>query len=363
MNPRQFVNSAICVGIDKARLFRKYGDALLGLFFPDFLKLPPSKIIGLRNPWKFSGAVFLYVFFFLFVVQACWSYLNGRFFSSTIPLTKNFLDDWENVFNYTVICELYCIFGLLSIKNIYLLGHDIRESSLTRYLGLNLYSTSNTKGFLGAIAVLLIPLVGAAGYATELHTYKSFYWFMESGPPGKVSLGPLGYYYVFVNFLLQLLVVWVAFSHLGFLRFCGTISARLRDIAEDEERRAEWLDEHKIKKWLYPISKQILVTKLFVAVIAFNLVLWKVNEPNVGLMLKISVSALLVYGIWIVSVPRYYIQYRIFEIWKRHDMHEYKDLSMPWLLGASATVDLVLISFLVRTLAGDDFSKLMSLIS
>ena len=112
-----------------------------------------------------------------------------------------------------------------------------------------------------------------------------------------------------------------------------------------------------MKEELAPFAWRTLTSKVFVLILAVNMLTWKLNEANVGIMYELSVIVIAIFGIWIFALPRYFIQLQIFRIWQKIKVNEYKDLRMPYIVGLSALIDLVLISILIKALLGDAAEK------
>ena len=358
MNSKQFVSSAVCLLFENHSSLRKTFGGIVNFLYPHFERIPlfPKIKSALKNPNKLS--IYLVLFLFLFVIQAVWAFVINRFYFDDNPFTKNFLEDWVDILNYSIICEAYIILGIEFLSRKYFIYENLKASNFLP----SDFKESKLKynGLIGTSFVLIIATTISIGYTLEVNSYSNFYWFMYTPPP-NVTFAPNGYFYLFMNQLLSLLVIWVAASHFGLFQVSGVLANYLRNIfksSNKEELQSQFQDENDLKKRLSPFSELILISKAFVLVITINLLLWKFNQPEIKPMYELAVLFTAIFGIWVFALPRYFIQYHIFLIWRKMEKHDYKDLRMPWIVGFSATIDIILITILIKVLLGDAISNL-----
>ncbi len=361
MNSKQFVSTAVCDFFERARPLRKFLGVVANFIHPSFERIPIyKKILKLFEKPSIVG-IYLFVFIFLFVVQAIWAFVEQRFFPSGNILIKNFLDDWVDLINYVIICELYIILGIEFISKKTTIYSDLDSSSFLPK-GEFILPSNNYSGFFGAVIVLMLATFASIGYTVEVNSYTHFYWFMKTPPP-NVTFSQNGYYYLFINRLMMLFVIWVGANNFGLFQIAGVISKYLRKLRNDKDvlfLKQKFSDESLLKSQLNPFSELVLFAKGFVLVIALNLLLWKFNQPEIKKMYEISVLITAIFGIWIFALPRYYVQYQIFRIWEKIGKHEYKDLRMPWVVGISAFIDIILITIIIKVLLGEAISNLFN---
>jgi hypothetical protein len=358
MNAKQFIGSAVTHVVDLYPRIRRFFSDLAHFVYPDFERYPVfTESMG---NIKFVYA-YLFIFFFLFVMQAFWAYKYDRFWPDSDPSTKNFLEDWVDIINYVAICEAYLIIGYQFLKSSYRVTAKLIENGVLPPTQ-NIQDVSPIKNLSAVSLVLLSGIIATLGYFNEVKTYTYHFWFMQ---PSEyvVAMDSGGIYYIIISLLLMLFVSWVIFAHFGLFRIAGKISENLqlihKMIEKDSEEVTIWSDENIIKKMLHPFAVQILYSKAFVLVVTLNLLLWKYNDSNVSYMFDISVIVAAILGIWVFSLPRYYVQYYVFLIWQKIGKEEYKDMRMPWILGSSAFIDVVLIAILINKLLGETWSKLL----
>ncbi len=361
MNAKQCFNTAFLEIVDRvgqklpraSRFFRSFFRVL----FPEVLRPSIHQFWGWKPAPIPMVASYIFIFFFLFIVHAVWSHYNDVLLPDDNMSTRNFLEDYENLINYLIICEAYSIIGLEFIKRGLLVRKELTSNGLPF---IDTESPSKPIGaYVGVGICLLCSLLGISGYAKmEIEDYSVRYWFMEQGPP-EVQLSGLGFYYLLVNFCLLFLVCCVGVSHFSLLTLSSEISSILKDKCRANKILPIIMDKEKSRKMFGPISRLLLLSKLFVFTLMINMLLWKMNEPNIGPMFGLAVVLIAAFGIWIFSLPRYAIQRHVFRIRSENGDCDYPELRGPWTLGLSSLIDFVLFTFIINYLLGDAVGKLM----
>jgi hypothetical protein len=257
--------------------------------------------------------------------------------------------------------EAFIIVGSIFMFYLSKLEDDLSNSGLMGVLLFNQNNQLIESSGIGTILVLLGAIFFTIFYILETKTYASFYWFMQTGP-GNVTFGLSGIYYIIMGFILYLFISLIAYSHSALFQISGKISAKLMRISENrdiEQLRDCFENEHLLKEQLAPLSRVYMVSRLFFLVITLNLITWKFNEPNVGFAYRFAVFFLFIIGLMFFSMPRYYIQFHIFSIWKRLDKHTYIDLRMPWYAGITTILDILILAILVQFLLPDFISSII----
>jgi len=363
MNPKQFVNNGICYIIDSLK-----GSTLLKwislLMYPDYPLLPKIKLIERKNLFQEIIRLYIFSFIILFIIPVIWSYLNGRLWVDEDDITTNLFEDKANLWNYLIICELYIIIGYYILKTNSNLKDHLRKSNFTSLIKLDGFDekTKSKFGYFGLVILFVSTLYFASGYAHDI-TLKStsHYWFMETFTP-NVTYSRLGYYYFFINFLLLFFVLIVGFSYFGFINKIGFIANQMKLINRSYDvasLKKQWEDDNILKQKLSPITTQMLLLQLMVAILTLNIVLWNINKQGLGFNYDVTVFILIIFGVWLFTLPRYYINYQVFKIWQKIGKNEYKNLSLPWLMGLSSVIDIVLFSLLLNKLLDKELSEII----
>ncbi len=361
MNPKQFFNNSICFIIDKFKIkyLLKYIALLL---YPDYLLFPKNNWFKSKNIFFEIIKLYIFLFIILFLAQAFGAYLNNSLFPDNNPFTINFFEDSENLLNYLLVCQVYVILGYFFLKSDSDLNDKLLKNGFFDFLNIKKIEYKSPFGFIGLILLFILTIYFSAGYAYDITNYSDhLYWFMKSGPP-NVTYTKLGYYYFFINFILLFFVLLVGFSFVGFIKKVGYISSIIDNIIKSNTPiDSNWENENKIKYWLSPISKQVFLIQLMVIVLTLNIFLWNVNKQGVnGINYPVTVFALILFGVWLFTLPRYYINYKIFQIWQKIGKREYKNLNLPWIIGASSFLDLILFTILLKSILGESWSDLIS---
>lgn len=360
MNPTQFINNLFCAFITKYKKIRLFIKGIGLILYPDYPFIPKINVFESKSTLKEIVKLYFFIFFIIFFIQAFWSFWDGRFFPDNNDLTVNFLEDYENLWNYLVICQLYVIIGYFFLKRNSNIMNSLRNSGLENLINISdIESKTKSKfGFIGFILLFLLTLYFSSSYAYDVTKNTTLiYWFMDT-TSGHIIYSKLGYYYFFINFLLLFFVLNVGFVYVGFINKIGFISTKIIEVFEKSdpiEMKNNWADENTLKRVLAPISTQIFLLQLFVVILSLNLILWNINNQGIGTTYNVSVVALILFGVWLFTLPRYYINYQVFRIWQKIGKIEYKNLNLPWLIGASGFVDLLLFSGLLKYLINDNW--------
>lgn len=370
MNARQFVNSTLCAIFSHIPLFSLGLSKVVSFINPYFY----SK--GLIRSHKFRSAIanfvvcYLFVLIFCFALQGMFAFTADRFWPTDSGHSDqiNFLDDVWNLLNYLIVVQSYCFFGLMFLLSITQMESKIQASGLAKFIVIEPQKPSNHRGIFGLIVILLIALNSSAQYAQEVATIpSSLYWFHDRKIDDIYIFGNRGYYYLFINLMLLIFCVFVALMHIELFSILGRVSKSL-SIKNDpvtEKNLDFWKNEHLIKEAFSPFTETVIWSKGFLLSIAFNLYTWKMSaitiKPDQSLVLiDWTIFLVAIIGMWITSFPRYMIQYQIFLIRKEVGFHLYQDLRMPWVLGWSGFVDILVIVYLGKILLSDSTQKIFN---
>ena len=307
-------------------------------------------------------------------MQSIFAYNYDVFFPISDNGVTEFLEDRWNLINYIVIVELYCFCGVGYILSFMSIDEGFQEVGINRFLGEPLPSATQvfgdkTLGIWGFGLTLLIPLIAGPRYALEVQEISAGKFWFNGMAQGNTSYGFSGYYYLYLNFILLCFVVLVAVMHIGLFRWSQILSSSLRKVYEgtNVHENTAWSDDHKINQAFAPFSETVIWSKGFIICLVANIYTWELSKvttyggSELGLI-DWSVFLLALIGMWLVSFPRYIIEYRIFHIKKKLGIQEYKDIRMPWVLGWSAFIDGILLIFLLKILFGNVADKFGAMI-
>lgn len=370
MNVRQFISSTLFWLTDRgssgSRVIRYALSLPIRVIFP---KMGYERIDRGQINWRTFAAVYVMVVFFCFATQAALSHVDGVFvclnegqFCNSGTERIEFTEDWWNLANYLVIVPLYAVTGVGFLISLFSLESRYLELEAEGFTKVENTSKPLLSGVLAFSLLVLILLLSQASYAHSVREEATrFFWFH-----GETIAGPFefrGYYYLMVNAVLATFVASVAILHLELFRWASQLTLFIRkerSLAIDELRSSFWADDNKIKRFFSPFTETSIWSKSFAVMLAINLYTWKESgvssDPDTdtnALYLNLVFVIYVVVAVWLVSLPRYRVQYEIFKLRNRLEQYDYKDIRMPWILGWSALVDFVLLAFLSNAIFRD----------
>lgn len=354
--------------------------------------------------WRVFVSVFTVAFLICFVLQAylakqaghLGSLLDGNFGPQKIPdgpfSRIMFFEDAHNLFNYALLVPLYFVAGT---------GYMISLFSLTERMapvsgGYGFELDQSVKPMLSgmvAVAVFVFLLVTLqAGYAVDVQT-KSLHLFWFHGTNKCTPMTFNGYAYLVINTLLAGFVIFIALLHLELFRWSKILSLSIREYEPGKGGNENVFanDGNRLKELFAPFTETAIWSKSFAMLLAFNIYTWKESGVSGGpggeklgvcdvLTAELAKSVeedlgetswffrfvfvlFVVIALWIVSLPRYRIQYELFKLRRKEGVHEYFDIRMPWTIGWSVFIDLLLFTFFATAIFGssDIFNLMASL--
>ncbi len=375
MNARQFINTVVSAGLEKSAGVRATLYLLPQFLFPEFLKR--NRLTIVRGPFRLAAIIYVIVFILVFVVQATFAWINGVLwvpkdvgkvscFLAETECLQYFFGDYANLLNYVVLVEAYCISGVFFLIHSSNIDRQLLSDDIAAQLNLSEPAPSKAHGAYSILFLVFFVTLFSALYAIDIHSYPP-HWYMNVReaylPSGQTLTGAfdspevkwqLGahYNYVFINYLLLMFVGFVGLAHFGLFKAAGAISAALRDVRKacGKEELEALLDSKKVNTWLAPLATQTLISKVFVLAIVLNMTSWRMWESKAGIIQDIAIVIMVVVGVWIITLPRYFIQYHLFRIRQKCGVDEYRDIQMSWMLGASALADLALVTIAAKIL-------------
>lgn len=392
MNAKQFLSSMVLRGVD-------FGTAkvpVVGSFcaFPLRVVFPTMAYERVTDDYL-HPRVFLSVFmigflicFGLQAVLAAQAGTLGRFDGTFGPVPDPgggpdrvmFLNDLHNLFNYVLLVPLYLVAGTGYMISLFSLKQ--RMAPISGDYGFSIDDSlkpllSGTVA-VGVFVALLVTL--QAQYAIDIQT-KSLHLFWFHGAEKCTMLGYNGYAYLVVNMFLAGFVILVALLHLELFRWSQILAKSIRTHDPTTSEANLFLnDGNRLKELFAPFTETAIWSKAFAMLLAINIYTWKqsgvsggVGEELIGPCGVLSAQAraaalstvedtstffrfifllFIVIALWIVSLPRYRIQLEIFKLRQKAGVHEYFDIRMPWTIGWSVFIDLLLLSFFTTAIFG-----------
>lgn len=297
----------------------------------------------LRTPGIPIGAS---VFFLLFIVNGIWSWFNGRFFIDDNPDTRNFLEDWPNLINYTVLCPLYTTLGLWFIVHISHLRSNLKETGLHQALGLTGFEESGKlwKYVICAGTILLSSVLSISFFASELPQYRYSFWFQGLSTTGDKVLTAHGFYYLITNMMLNLVVVVVIALHLEMLAVACYVGKALQGkLSNEHSLSAPLMDTEGIIKMFSPFTDLYLVSKVLVVIFIANMYTWRAQELDFTGILDVSIILVALLGVAVVSYPRYHAQSWLYRAWRTNGILGYPETRNPLVVGLASVADLLIL--------------------
>lgn len=262
-----------------------------------------------------------------------------------MPKFVYFSLDWQNMVNYAVICPAYvgCIITLIycSLK--------LRKNNVLKKVASNIHGASPRYGNLKisemAVLVLAVSVVSTTNFVSEFlnpNIYPSLYWFMqpESTTTNRI-LGPIGAFYIIMNFTLLVLCVLAIFFFLDFVAVGRQIGHSLKTT----DGSATSITFQKLREHLQPFTDAYLCSKAIVMLLIANVYTWAGMELKGSLNLAVLVIVLAIAGLVIVPFPRYYVQLGWYEFSKKRYQANpqlavnYEDLRSARVQGAARLID------------------------
>lgn len=392
MNAKQFLSSMLLRGVDfgagKVPLIGSCCAFPLRVLFPTMAYERVTDAYLRPRVFVSIFLIGLLICFGLQAVLAAQAGTLGRFDGTFGPVPDPrggpdrvmFLNDAHNLFNFVFLVPLYLVAGSGYMISLFSLKQ--RMAPVSGDLGFSIDDSvkpllSGTVA-VGAFVALLVTL--QAQYAMDVQT-KSLHLFWFHGAGKCEMLGYNGYAYLVVNMFLAGFVILVALLHLELFRWSSILANSIRSHDPQTARENLFLDDgNRLKELFAPFTETAIWSKAFAMLLAINIYTWKesgvsggVGEDLIGPCEVLSAAArdaalntvddtstffrfifliFIVIALWIVSLPRYRIQLEIFKLRQKRGVHEYFDIRMPWTIGWSVFIDLLLLSFFTTAIFG-----------
>lgn len=326
-----------------------------------FIEAAPKIPISLKRTFSGTGGKqaffigFILTLFFCLIINTIWTYFNGTLFQD-VGNTENiqyFSNDYWNIILYSLICPLYVgltcwlvvvvIKGWGDIKNFK--ENEVSEGD----------NPSHTKyGFMKAVflgfLILTIAFAITTNYINDIRKLAEdenlYYWFFSEGKDGEFSLGALGVYYFLLNYSL-LIVTLIA------LALFMAIYSMMMDVGKalESKKSIGSLDFPTLKTKLSAFTEAYILAKLLVALYIINVSIWirsPLGENTTDTNIQISVIVLGMLGVFLISIPRYFVELQWYRLKNKskgeNDIDlDYEDLRPFWMNYVATIVDTVFI--------------------
>jgi hypothetical protein len=218
-------------------------------------------------------------------------------------------NDWPNIVNYSILCPLYIglsahlialvINGWPNLTNLPFQASKPMELprrsisfSIFLILGLSIGFTVN----------YLQECINPAVYP------KVGWWVDTIGASGERVLGIVGFYYTILNFTLLFICLTALASFLSMFFLCIRAGKALAN-----ELPSSAITFESLRKILTQFTESYLVAKILTAILMLNAYTWKFEKPLASFNMTMMGGALAVFGVFFVSIPRYYIELEWFK--------------------------------------------------
>jgi hypothetical protein len=345
MRAREFIYYMV-TGMVGVRLPERKTVSLFSAFsFPrDGAALDERRISNwLRSPGLYIG---LFSLLALLGVNAVWSALRGRFLPDAGVTTRNFLEDWPNLINYSLLCPLYVVFGTYFVTHIGGLRNALTRSGLLPALGVadELPTRSGKKWALSVGLIVLSSMLSISFYASELPNYRWLFWFQSISAHGDRILTAHGYYYILTNIFLNLLMVAVVATHFEMFAVSWIVGKGIRKLMTEKKPLPESLTSpDDLLRLFKPFTSLYVASKVLVVVVLVNMYTWKAQEPDFRGMLEFTIVFLALMGAAVVSYPRYHVHYWLYRAREQAKPSEYPETRYPWAVGLADFADLLIL--------------------
>jgi hypothetical protein len=260
-------------------------------------------------------------FFLVFVVNLFLSASHNTLYGFD-PNRLYFLNDWADLIEYFVLCpsqvvvaSMLIIIIFRGINDLDLFNKSIQSSNQIKIQPKN--STENYQSFnipLSIFFSFLISLVTTIIFMKESldsNNFGKYFWYVEHvTPDGDRILGSFGLYYAFVNFALGFIAAYAVLAYLRIFIIALQIGKSI-DNLEISSR----LNLTNLKKGVAPFTQSYSWAKGLAFLYYLNWWTWQFfSQPKSSLSAVLYGTALSICGIFIVSIPRYYIQLKWYKL-------------------------------------------------
>jgi hypothetical protein len=242
--------------------------------------------------------------FFCLIVTGFWSVLDGTF-SGIDSSRMYFWHDPTDLINFGVLCPFYV--GL-SIQLVVLFLRCWNRLSIPS--GFVVEGAPRLPFASVGTSIFLILSIGTAGTVNYIREtlnpavlQKVGWWVGHVAPDGSRVLSPLGIYYALIIFVLLSICVMAALAFMSLFFLC----IRFGKIVGNQPTEG-CIDIEAIRGMLSDFTQAYIVLKLLAITLVANVYTWGLESLK-GSMNFLALNLVLVlFGVFLISVPRYYIE-------------------------------------------------------
>lgn len=288
----------------------RHAIALWRVLFVDIApNLPASQIFALtpRGKFQIGVAAVLVTWVMCLVVPLIWSILIGAH-SGSDPGRIYFLQDWHNLFLYTIVCPGYVAAGSILIATVVSGMWGIRE--IESRICCEPVEVDKVPWRLPVLVLFLlgVSMSLTSNYINDVSNVDRIgqvYWFLDRLDGNYVRLNSLGVYYFLLNFVLLLFtLVALAFFMSA---FSGTIRLA-HTLSEAAPGSISGLRFEEMATRLKTYVQAYLAAKCQVAIYIVNFWVWEKSPLGQTGNLLIAHVFLFVIGVLFLSYPRVYFE-------------------------------------------------------
>lgn len=245
-------------------------------------------------------------------------------FSGSDPTRTYLIEDWPNLVNYAFLCPLYI--GLSAHLIVLVLTGWPTLVSIPLQSAKQFSLPKRSLAF--TLFVILSVSVGfTLNYVRESidpSVYpKVGWWVSQTGVGGERLLGLIGTYYAILNFVLLGVCLTALLAFLSMFFLCIRVG---RGLASETESNT--LDFDGLRTCLRHFTESYLSVKLLASVLMLNAYTWKFEKPLASFNMVAMGLALALFGVFFVSIPRYYVELEWFKFKARRALAQGAEPSM-----------------------------------
>lgn len=246
----------------------------------------------------------LITFFFAFLVTGFFTYLEGSLFGDDSN-TVYFLTDTHNLLLYTIVVPAYVGFGSALLAAIVVGADELKRHA--DEISSAPTATHRIPLPVAIVLILLIALAGTSQYISDVldpANVKEIYWFVGYSEQKGRSVSFVTIYYALLNFsFLFLTMVFIAGFFSSFT-YVIDVAAALSKPDDNVSLEFETL-ETKLKTFVtvYVCAKALVVCYML------NFYIWAASPLRTTENLLVAQIAITVIGVFVVSGPRYVVEY------------------------------------------------------